>query len=363
MGSIIKQQNSIDCVCPNCGESYVRNFAYCPHCSQKSGLGLHSVWHMIGQFFANTFNIESKITQTAMGLVKPGFLTREYLATRRVNYLSPIRVFIVLMFLMFLILSLSDIDFLSFNSQDFNNGKEEVKQRQLNRDNILQTLSIDNYINQQLNKVNELILKRDQSQEVIEQANQLIKDLQNLLELKLDKTFSATFFGDRYEILRRDIYQLSADEIIEKYHISSLLDQLTFRALLRFTQDPRGFLKFLFGNMTWAFFLDVLLMAGIFKLFYPKTQYAVHFVYHLHLRSFIFLSIMLGIGFYWLAPGGWITALFILVLLIYTAMSLQHVYPRHLLKTSLYFIVFIPLAAISFFTATFVVMFFSSIMF
>ncbi|KAA3640817.1 MAG: DUF3667 domain-containing protein [Proteobacteria bacterium] len=318
---------------------------------------------MIWQFFANTFNLESKLTQTGTGLVKPGFLTREYLATRRVNYLSPIRVFIVLMFLMFFILSLSGIDFLSFNSQDFNNGMEKVKQRQLNRDNILQTLSVDNYINQQLNKVSELILQRDQSQEVIEQANQLIKDLQDLLQLQLDKTFSTTFFGERYEILRRDIYQLNADEIIEKYQITSLLDQLTFRAMLRFTQDPRGFLKFLFGNMTWAFFLDVLLMAGIFKLFYPKTRYVVHFVYHLHIRSFIFLIIMLGTGLYWLLPSSWTVAFLALTILTYIAISLHRVYQKKIIKTSLYFIVFVPLAMISFFIITFVVMFISSIMF
>jgi hypothetical protein len=104
-------------------------------------------------------------------------------------------------------------------------------------------------------------------------------------------------------------------------------------------------------------------MAGLFKLFYPKTRYVVHFVYHLHLRSFIFLTIMLGMGLYWLYPMPYLTGILSVLILSYIAISLHRVYPRNLFKTIIYFIVFIPLAMISFFTATFIVMFLSSIMF
>jgi len=356
-------QGHSNTICPNCGESYQDSYDYCPYCSQKTGLGLHSVFHMIGQFFANTFNLESRLTQTAIGLVKPGFLTCEYLATRRVHYLSPIRVFIVLMFMLFFVLSVSGIDYINFNTEVNNDGVTEVKEQTLNRDNVLQNFSVDNYINQQLTELNSLIAQRDQEQAVIDQASQAIQDLIKLLALDLDNTFAVTFFDKRYQIQRRDIYQLSADDIIDKYQINSLLDQLVFRAMLRFTQDPSGFLKFLFGNMTWAIFLDVLLMAGLFKLFYPKTRYVVHFVYHLHLRSFIFLGMMLVTGLYALLPSGWITGFSVLALLIYIALSLHRVYPRNKLKTTVYFILFIPLAMISFFIATFVVMFISSILF
>lgn len=352
-----------DTLCPNCGERYRDEYDYCPHCSQKSGLGLHSVWHMIGQFFANTFNIESKITQTAIGLVRPGFLTREYLATRRVNYLSPIRVFIVLMFMFFLLLSFSDLDSFQFKSSVDNEGGAEVIERDLNRDMLLQTLSVDNYIHQQLIKIKQLNNKRKQQAAEKQQAEQIIDQLIELLALDLKTDTNIPVFGNSYRILDRDVYELTPDEIIEKYRVEPLLDQLLLGAMLRFTQDPKGFVKFLFGNMTWAIFLDVLMMAAIFKLFYPKTRYVVHFVYHLHLRSFMFLAIMLAMGLYWLYPIPYFTGIIIAIILGYTAVSLHRVYPRNLFKTIIYFILLIPLAMISFFIATFLIMFLSSMMF
>lgn len=318
---------------------------------------------MVMQFFANTFNVESRLTQTALGLFKPGFLTREYLATRRVNYLSPIRTFVVLLFLWFLLLSIIGVNNLDFNIKIGHGDKSEVKDQQFDREFLLQAISVDNYINQQLSKLEVLISNRDQPQEAINEASQSIQKLKDNLALNLDKPFKLPLFGRHYEFLDRDIYELSSDDLIEKYEITPLIDQLIIRAMLRFTQDPSGFNKFLFGNMTWAFFLDVLLMAGIFKLFYPKTQYAVHFVYHLHLRSFIFLTIMLGMGLYWLVPSSIVITLLVLAILSYTAISLQRVYPRQKLKTTLYFILFMPLAMMSFFTSAFVVMFISSIMF
>lgn len=363
MESINLMHGRDDTLCPNCGERYRDGYDYCPHCSQKSSLGLHSVWHMIGQFFSNTFNIESKITQTAIGLVRPGFLTREYLATRRVNYLSPIRVFIVLMFMFFLLLSFSGLDSFQFKSSIDNEGGAEVKEQDLNRDMLLQTLSVDNYIHQQLTEVKQLNNKRKQQAAIKQQAEQIIDQLIELLALDLKTDTNIQVFGSSYRILDQDVYELTPDEIIEKYRVEPLLDQLLLGAMLRFTQDPKGFVKFLFGNMTWAIFLDVLLMATLFKLFYPKTRYVVHFVYHLHLRSFIFLGLMLVIGLFALIPSGWTVGLSIIALLIYIAISLHRVYPRNLFKTIIYFILFIPLAMISFFIATFLIMFLSSIMF
>ena len=114
---------------------------------------------MIGQFFANTFNIESKITQTAIGLVKPGFLTREYLATRRVNYLSPIRVFVVLMFTLFLLMSLADIDNLRFTAGETEN--KSVKGAEIDRSELLRYISPDSYIHQHLNDISQWLEKQD----------------------------------------------------------------------------------------------------------------------------------------------------------------------------------------------------------
>jgi hypothetical protein len=54
-----------------------------------------SVGHLIGHFFADITHFDSKIFTTLKDLIwRPGFLTREYVAGRRVRYLNPIRMYV-----------------------------------------------------------------------------------------------------------------------------------------------------------------------------------------------------------------------------------------------------------------------------
>lgn len=99
--------------CSNCESSIAKEYKYCPHCGQEQ---LHSIRlkHLFSSFLSDYFTFDSKIVRSLRPLLfKPGFLTLEYIAGRRVRYIPPLRMFIFLSIVFFLLLSLSSTNKIS----------------------------------------------------------------------------------------------------------------------------------------------------------------------------------------------------------------------------------------------------------
>jgi hypothetical protein len=91
--------------CLNCGTMVPDR--YCTHCGQENTEPKETVGHMIGHFFADITHYDSKFFTTLKDLLfKPGFLTREYFSGKRVRYLHPVRMYIFISLVFFLVLFL-----------------------------------------------------------------------------------------------------------------------------------------------------------------------------------------------------------------------------------------------------------------
>ena len=103
-----EQSHTPDDKCLNCGEELKGR--YCYNCGQDSQEHLDSIWHLIKHFFEDITHYDGKLWKTVRPLlIKPGFLTLEYLKGKRASYLQPVRMFIFLNFIFFfLLLSLPD---------------------------------------------------------------------------------------------------------------------------------------------------------------------------------------------------------------------------------------------------------------
>jgi len=89
-------------VCPNCGHAIDLNF--CPNCGQHAAAHNTSVWAFIAEFFEEFISLDSKFLRTMIPLVtKPGFLTREWAAGKRARYITPLKLYISLSAIFFLI--------------------------------------------------------------------------------------------------------------------------------------------------------------------------------------------------------------------------------------------------------------------
>jgi hypothetical protein len=86
--------------CPNCGASVSGNF--CHQCGQETVLHPPSTGEFVHEFIGHYVALEGKLWQTLKLLIlRPGKLTLEYLAGRRVRYIQPLRVYLTFSLIFF----------------------------------------------------------------------------------------------------------------------------------------------------------------------------------------------------------------------------------------------------------------------
>src|ERR1700759_3514210 len=81
-----------DKTCLNCAAEVPEK--YCSRCGQPNTEPKESFWQLVGHFFEDITHFDSKVFQTLKYLiVRPGFLTKEYMAGHRMRYLKPVRLY------------------------------------------------------------------------------------------------------------------------------------------------------------------------------------------------------------------------------------------------------------------------------
>ena len=90
--------------CLNCGRAVDGNF--CAHCGQENKDHTVALRPLLSDLLAEVASWDSKLLRTLVPLViRPGFLTNEYNAGRRIGYLSPLKLYLTVSVLFFLVLS------------------------------------------------------------------------------------------------------------------------------------------------------------------------------------------------------------------------------------------------------------------
>ncbi|WP_346768097.1 DUF3667 domain-containing protein [Janthinobacterium lividum] len=102
--------------CHNCNTDAPGNF--CSACGQATTLHVPSAREFLHEFVAHYVALEGKLWRTlALLLFRPGALSKEYIAGRRVRYVEPLRVYLTFSILFFAILKFGSGDlFLTVHS-------------------------------------------------------------------------------------------------------------------------------------------------------------------------------------------------------------------------------------------------------
>ncbi|WP_343744045.1 DUF3667 domain-containing protein [Chitinophaga sp.] len=103
--------------CLNCGTEVPER--YCPLCGQENTVQHETFGHLVGHVVADIVHYDSQFLKTLKYLtIRPGFLTKEYWAGRRVRYVNPIKLYVFASFVFFFAMALIN------NSKD--HGKKPV---------------------------------------------------------------------------------------------------------------------------------------------------------------------------------------------------------------------------------------------
>jgi len=94
-------------LCANCGAEL--HGKYCAACGQRHDPHIYGVAHFAGEAVESISHADSRLWRTLWYLLsRPGFLTREFFAGRRISYLPPFRLYLVISVVFFLVVGLPE---------------------------------------------------------------------------------------------------------------------------------------------------------------------------------------------------------------------------------------------------------------
>lgn len=100
-----KEKVRLDKTCLNC--NHVADQRYCPNCGQENTISRKSFHHIFIHFFEDLTHYDNSFWKTIFSLFfKPAALTKAYMSGKRLSYLNPIRLYIFISFVTFLMISL-----------------------------------------------------------------------------------------------------------------------------------------------------------------------------------------------------------------------------------------------------------------
>lgn len=116
--------------CEDCGRERVG--VYCHHCGQRHGKHDLSLRHVMTDVVRDLTHWDARVLTTLRLLVfHPGQLTCAYLAGRRTRYVPPLRLYIFLSFLLFLVLGMAPAHFNVQGRTSFDGGSATEETREL----------------------------------------------------------------------------------------------------------------------------------------------------------------------------------------------------------------------------------------
>jgi hypothetical protein len=330
-------------ICLNCGTE--TNGRYCPACGQENIEPKQTVWHLLTHFFSDLTHFDGKFFSTVKDLViKPGFLSKEYMIGRRASYLDPIRMYIFTSAFFFII-------FFSFvNVKKIPIGDET--KTQIQNDPELRAL------------ISQAKSTRD-SMEILKNYNDNASPFVKISLDSSDKTKGRTNLLKNYRSL--ESYDSAQKALPVDQRDGWLKRRINTRIIIikqRFDKERGVFIRELVSNFIHNFpkmlFISLPVFALLLKLLYIRRKqfyYVDHgiFAVHLYIFSFLVLLIYFGIQELQIATGwnwmSWLVTIILIYPFFYYYKAMRRFYVQSRGKTILKYIL---LFILSFFVLLFI---------
>lgn len=302
--------------CTNCAYGFVPDEPdeFCPRCGQQNHPPVIGFGHMMEEFFEGVFHFDGKVFRTAgLLLFKPGELTRRYLAGQRVPYVPPLRLYVFLSFVFFLLLGIGT-------------SHKEPEQKETGTTPKNYGIKIGGGVQARSTvKVQDL----DDS---LQAGGQVTKyDLPGMVK-----------FGNRpglvnLERLPTDIADAQVDSIIASQGVPNTYWQrlLVKRAVRWHAASNEEVVHQVLRGLSILLFLLMPLAALLLKLTYFRQHryYISHLIFTVHLQCFLLVLMALLLGLNWLRASGVVGTVLQFYGAIYFVLALRRVYAQSWFKT------------------------------
>jgi hypothetical protein len=321
--------------CPNCLAPLQGPFCY--DCGQsKKGLIRHFS-SIVGDFVDSVLNFDTRTWRTVPALYfRPGYLSNEYFAGRRVRYVTPLRLYVFLSVVAFLVISFVTPEIKPDGGPAIGVNEdmtpEQVEQRLAKLDEQLAFMPDAERARIRANVEKELAERRSAKQEAAKEEDVHITfgGGEEWDEKKNPLTFSWLTDGMN-AALNAEIGEVA-------------------RKAKGINKNPGPFVKQLYSTAPQALFVILPLFALLLKVFFifKRRLYMEHLIVALHSHSFLCLSLLVGIGLAYLAGtadavpvlGGLLDVLFVLCWIwipVYLFLMQKRVYRQGWIMTTLKF--------------------------
>lgn len=301
--------------CLDCQHPLDPAYQYCPKCGQENNDQQVGLKTLLGDFLSNYFALDSKLGRSVRHFfLRPGFLTLRFNEGKRVRYIHPMRLYLVISVLFFFVLSY----LLTFRLQD-------ASLRAFSRKQSLQT------------EVNTALAAQTKAHSIPPEAKEAFD---------LDHKDYDLGNGDFMQALGLMSNDALTDEMVmdslkvEPATRSSTTFNLFFHQIRKVARkDLDMFIPYVLKNLPIMMFILLPVFAAyLMFLFRNKPNlYIRHIIHALHLHSFAFLLLTLFLLIGWTMESYFFWTTFGLITL-YAFLSVKKVYKQPWLRTAFKFL-------------------------
>lgn len=329
--SHLKERKEKNCL--NCNAEVLGK--YCHICGQENIASKESALHLVAHFFEDITHFDGKFFSTLKYLVlKPGFVSREYIQGRRASYLNPVRMYVFTSAFFFLL-------FFSFFSVD------EIKLK----NNDIKVNGLTKAVIDQMDSVSFAAFTQGINKKEMGKDRPMSRE-----EFRIYVDSSLQQMGLHYSgrPKYRSIAEYDADRAANGYHDNWWQRQLIYKFIQinqKYKNNLDEFGSEIFRNMLHRLpqllFISLPLLALLFKLLYFRRKqfyYVDHAIFSIHYYIFTFIVLLLLFALNKLnGQLHWGTISFLIGLLIFSIFfylykAMRNFYQQGRLKTLLKFL-------------------------
>ena len=378
--------------CPNCGHPLELSDRYCPSCSQANSTKHLTMKDFFDEFFADLVNFDTRLVRTLYTLLwKPGRISKDFIAGKRMSYVNPFRLLLSLAIIYFLMLSFTgdfdrydrygrspsgNIDLIPDGwNVDLDMDDQEEKELL----NLMDSISSQELDSADQVKLENLQIKGLEGLKALDSLNLTGKDSLSLkqtiknakerrdsLKLANPRAYFDSINGSwlNRTLKKADFFitiidkdsTYSYEEAVEKHGLpANMENQFAFGvadSIDHLNRQPGSFLKEFISTVPFAIFLFLPLFTVFLWLVYirKKYNYTDNLVFSFYSQALFFILLIVSFlidQIFGTSSIGW----FILIFAVYLFLGMRRFYGQGWFKTTVKYIflntVFIILASVA----------------